>query len=79
MNLKMGNKATINVIYVKGYTEINAFQKGLSLPIMKKVFQINEFPYSVRYPKIVAFFQNGKMKIMKTRGCVFHFLPEDWQ
>ena len=46
---------------------------------MKKVFQINEFPYSVRYPKIVAFFQNGKMKIMKTRGCVFHFLPENWQ
>ena len=53
--LEMTNETTIYIRNLKFLvTEIYKFLNGLSPPIMKEVFQINECPYNLRNPRTLA-------------------------
>ena len=48
----MTNESTIHIRNLKFLlTEIYKFLNGLSPPIMKEVFQLNDYPYNLRNPR----------------------------
>ena len=76
--LEMANESTIDIRNLKFIvTEIYKFLNGLIFPpIMNEVFQINDCPYDLRNPRILA--PNHKSTIKYGIDTIAFKVPQIW-